>query len=90
MSAISNYFVDSLCNAFLLFPIFGYVVSTFIKGGVAIGTTYYAGRKCIDFCEKNFESKNIISFYKKFAYNYNKAIENLSKISEDFKRLNKN
>jgi GTP-binding protein EngB required for normal cell division len=90
MSAISNYFVDSLCNAFLLFPIIGYVVSTFIKGGVAIGTTYYAGRKCIDFCEKNFESKNIISFYKKFAYNYNKAIENLSKISEDFKRLNKN
>lgn len=52
MSGISNYSVDSLCSAFLLFPIIGYVVSTFIIGGVAIGTTYYAGKKCIIFVKK--------------------------------------
>ena len=90
MSAISNYSVSSLCSAFLLVPIIGYLVGSFIKGGFAIGTTYLTGKKCIDFCEKHFESKNIISVYKESAYNYNIAIENLSKISEDFKRLNKN
>ena len=57
MSGISNYSVDSLCSAFLLFPIIGYVVSTFIIGGVAIGTTYYAGKKCIIFVKKFWEKK---------------------------------
>jgi hypothetical protein len=89
MCTISNYFVGSLCSALILVPFIGYLVGSFIKGGVAIGTTYYTGKQCIDFCEKHFESKNIISVYKESAYNYNKAIKNLLKISEDFKRLNK-
>jgi hypothetical protein len=78
------------CNFLLLFPVIGYVVSSVIKGGIASGTTYFSGRKCIDFCEKNFKSENIISIYEEYAQSYNKAIEDLSKISEWFKVLNNN
>lgn len=78
------------CNFLLLFPVIGYVVSSVIKGGIALGTTYFSGRKCIDFCEKNFKSENIISIYEEYAQSYNKAIEDLSKISEWFKVLNNN
>lgn len=65
-------------------PFIEYHVGSFIKGGIAIGTAYCTGKQCINFC-KHFESKNIISVYKESAYNYNKAIENLLKISEDLK-----
>ena len=78
------------CNFLMLFPVIGYVVSSVIKGGIALGTTYFSGRKCIDFCEKNFKSENIISIYEEYAQSYNKAIEDLSKISEWFKVLNNN
>ena len=78
------------CNALFMFPVIGYIVSSFIKGGIASGTTYYSGRKCIDFCEKNFKSENIINIYEEYAQSYNDGIEELSKISELFKVLNNN
>lgn len=86
LSAASNYALGFICNIMLVIPLFGYLVGSFIKAGVGLGTTYLLGNKCIEYCEKNFKFQNVKDFYTKFASNYNDAIDNLFKLSEFFKR----
>lgn len=88
ISAIIGYSLGSLCNIFLVIPVIGYFIGSIFKGGIASGTTYFIGKKCIDYCEKKFEIENVKDFYTKLAYNYNDAIDNLLKISQFF--INKN
>lgn len=88
ISMASNYAIGTLCDIMLVVPIFGYLVGSFFKSGVAMGTTFLLGNKCIEYCEKNFKVENVKDFYTKLAINYNDGIDNFLKLSEFFKKNN--
>ena len=86
VSAFTGYGIFSLLCPFLGATI----ILPIIKGGIASLTTYFIGKKCIQYCEDNFKEQNAIEFFRNLAYNYNNAIDDLKKISDSFKIENYN
>ena len=80
ISAFSGYGIFSALSPFLTASIF----FPFIKGSIASLTTYFIGKKCIEYCEENFKKDNAVEFFRNLALNYNNAIDDFKKISESF------
>ena len=70
-------------NSFLMVPEIGTFKGSIFKGSVASSATYAIGKLCIKYCEENFEKTKKIEFYKNLSLNYNNAIDNLKKISDN-------